>query len=114
MNVRLNIIAFIKEAKLPDSKYANGYVFYTGLAEQDIPRYTVFTSLQDANEQENILEGVFELELITVMSKNSEIIPQGYNAVIVVSSPISLKQIKEKIEFDDKGNLRNLCILATH
>ncbi len=96
----------------PTEKYAHTYVCYTGIAEQDIMINTVFEYLQDSKEPNSMVEGSFELDSIILMSKNSDIIPKGYNALVFVGSTVGLEEIKKNIKFNDKGNFEHVCILG--
>lgn len=114
MKTKLSIIDFIKEVELPGSRYEHNYVFYTGIADQEIVINTVFAYLRDFKEPENVVEGKFEIELIKVMSKSTDTIPKGYNALVFVGSNIDLDKIKNTIKFNQQGNIEHVCILTNN
>jgi hypothetical protein len=112
MDYNLYLIDFLKiDEKLLLKKNSN-LAFYTGINAHDIPLNFSFNCLYDSKNIETKILGNFTIKYIEVLQKPSNKISSGYNAIIYVSSSVKTEYIKEFLDFDKKGNIKNVCIFT--
>ena len=111
--IQLAILDLLNIDKSILESYKSHFAIYTGITTQDIPKGTVFRTLYDSKEPDKRVYGEFKIEQIVELGRKTDIISNGYNAIVFISSNISIEEIIRRIEINENGNFKNLCYLST-
>ncbi len=85
---------------------------YTGIITENIPKESSFKYFYDKSDPKILVEGDFTIKYIEILSKPSEELVSGYNAVIFIKSNVPLETIKSSVKLDDNGNIVNVYELS--
>lgn len=113
MTYKLAIIDLLNIDKSILESYNSHFAVYTGISTEDTRKGTTFRTLYDSKEPDSKINGVFKIEQIIELGRETDTISKGYNAVVFISSNISIEDIIRRIEINEKGNFKNLCYLST-
>lgn len=105
---RISIIDFLKIDDKILNNYNSNFACYTGIVEHSIPLGTSFKYLYDRTNPSVVLEGSFTIKYIEILSKPSENLISGYNAVLFMESNVAFEEISKTLELNTDGNVSNV------
>lgn len=108
MKHKIPILDIIKIDESILRKKGSNIAFYTGMLESNIPIRTSFKYFYDKTNHNVLLEGDFIIKHIEILSKPSQELVKGYNAVIFVKSNMKYGAIEDLLTLDKTGNLKNV------
>ncbi|WP_281989948.1 hypothetical protein [Aquimarina aggregata] len=113
MKHKISILDILQvDGKILKEKESN-MACYTGIITENIPKKTLFKYLYDKSNPRTLIEGDFTIKYIEILSKPSEELVSGYNALVFIKSNIDIETMKNLINLDEKDNITSIYELST-